>query len=67
MERNPAQGINGWTQEINSRTCDETWGCMLGSREVMPAGRTARRHFLKLITRIEPVQIIRYQELPGLA
>jgi len=42
-------------------------GCMLGSREVTPAGRTARRHFLKLFTRIEPVQIIRYQELPGLA
>lgn len=40
---------------------------MLDSREVMLASRIVRRHFLKLITRIEPVQLVRYQELPGLA
>lgn len=42
-------------------------GCMLDSREVTPVSRFVRWRFLKLITRIEPVQLIRYQELPGLA
>ncbi len=40
---------------------------MLDSREVTLTSRTVRRRFLKLITRIEPVQLVRYQELPGLA
>ncbi|VVD33612.1 LSU ribosomal protein L15p (L27Ae), mitochondrial [Paraburkholderia dioscoreae] len=59
-----AQG--GSTCGIARWDWNEGWDCMLDRREVTPASRTVRWLFIKLITRIKPVQLIRYQELPGL-